>query len=183
MRHTVRFLLPTLLASVLLAACGSSSNGSSSTTTASTVAAASKPALVTAASNATPHGTVLVDAQGMTLYHLSGEGAGKWICTSSACLGVWHPLLAPGGRVPGGTVASLGITTRPDGTTQVTYKGMPLYTFAADTSPGDVKGQGIKDVGTWTAVTIAAGAASTSSSWSTSSAAPAAGGGGGYGGY
>lgn len=35
----------------------------------------------------------------------------------------------------------------------MTYKGMPLYTFAEDTAPGQAKGQGIKDVGTWNAVT------------------------------
>jgi hypothetical protein len=41
---------------------------------------------------------------------------------------------------------------RPGGSEQVTYKGMPLYTFAADYSPGQTNGQGIKDVGTWNAV-------------------------------
>jgi hypothetical protein len=35
---------------------------------------------------------------------------------------------------------------------QITFKGMPLYTFVADQRPGQAKGQDIKDVGTWTAV-------------------------------
>jgi predicted lipoprotein with Yx(FWY)xxD motif len=181
MRQIVKFLLPALSASALLAACGSSSNTTSSSTASSAATAAAKAALVTTATNAALHRTILVDAQGMTLYHLSGEGAGKWICTSSACVGVWHPLVAPSGGLSGGTVGSLGTTMRPDGTTQVTYQGMPLYTFAPDTSPGDVKGQDVKDVGTWTAVTIGAATAATSSS--SSSSAPAAAGGGGYGGY
>ena len=42
---------------------------------------------------------------------------------------------------------------RPDGRTQVTYRGRPLYTFTEDTKPGDVKGNGFKDVGTWLAAT------------------------------
>ncbi len=181
MRPTVKFLLPALSASVLLAACGSSSSTTSSSTAITAATAAAKTALVTTASNATLQRTILVDAQGRTLYHLSGEGAGKWICTSSACVGVWHPLVATSGGVSGSTVGSLGTIVRPDGTRQVTYQGMPLYTFAPDSSAGDVKGQGIRDVGTWMAVTI--GAATTVTSSSSSSAPPAAAGGGGYGGY
>jgi predicted lipoprotein with Yx(FWY)xxD motif len=45
---------------------------------------------------------------------------------------------------------------RADGSEQVTYKGMPLYTFAQDQKAGDAGGQGIKDVGTWSAVSTAA---------------------------
>jgi predicted lipoprotein with Yx(FWY)xxD motif len=93
----------------------------------------------------------------MTLYRLSGEQRGKWICTS-ACVQVWHPLIAPAGSSPTGSVSSLGTVKRPDGTVQVTYKGLPLYTFAKDQKPGDAKGQGIKDVGTWNAVTTRAAA-------------------------
>jgi hypothetical protein len=36
---------------------------------------------------------------------------------------------------------------------------MPLYTFAQDQHPGDAKGQGFKDVGTWSAVTVSGAAA------------------------
>jgi hypothetical protein len=49
---------------------------------------------------------------------------------------------------------------RPDGSKQVTYQGTPLYTFAQDTAPGQANGQGFKDVGTWTAVTVASSAGS-----------------------
>ena len=98
-------------------------------------------------------GTILVDSQGMTLYHLSGEQNGKFICTSSACLGVWHPLIAPSSGAPSGEVGSLGTVKRPEGTVQVTYKGTPLYTFTGDQQAGETKGQGIKDVGTWSVIT------------------------------
>jgi predicted lipoprotein with Yx(FWY)xxD motif len=187
MRPALKFLIPALAASLVLAACGSSSkSGSSSqaTTTPSTTTSSSgeSAAVVKSASNATLHATVLVDAQGMTLYSLSGEQNGKFICTSSACLGVWHPLSASSTATPSGSVGSLGTVKRPDGTEQVTYKGMPLYTFAQDQKPGDAGGQGIKDVGTWTAVTVSATSSSAvPSTTSTETAPPANSNGGGYG--
>jgi predicted lipoprotein with Yx(FWY)xxD motif len=160
MRSSLKFLLPALAASLVLAACGSSSSKSGSSSQAGTTPANTTPsssgegaAVVKSASNATLGATVLVDARGMTLYHLSAEQNGKFICTGSACLQVWHPLIASAGT-PNGSVGSLGTVKRPDGTEQVTYKGMPLYTFASDQKPGDAKGQGIKDVGIWTAVTV-----------------------------
>ncbi len=168
MRSAIKFLIPALAASLTLAACGSSSSKSSSssqaaTTPAGTTSASSgaTAAVVKTASNATLGATVLVNAQGMTLYSLSGEHGGKFICTSSTCTAVWHPLSASAGT-PSGSVGSLGTVKRPDGTVQVTYKGMPLYTFAQDQGPGEDKGQGIKDVGTWTVVTTGSGSKSSS---------------------
>ncbi|HXB15677.1 MAG TPA: hypothetical protein VNV44_08010 [Solirubrobacteraceae bacterium] len=129
-------------------------------------------------------GTILVNASGMTLYHLSGETSGKFICTSSGCTAVWHPLTVSTGTTPSGQVSSLGVVKRPDGTTQVTYKGEPLYTFASDQHPGETKGQGFKDVGTWTVITTSGAAPATSSApatTSTQSETSSGGGGGAYG--
>lgn len=166
MRSILKCLLPSLAIALTVAACGSSSKSSSSS--ASTAASAptrsatssSTTAVVKTASNSTLGATVLTNTAGMTLYALSGEHAGKFICTSSACVGVWHPLAATGSATPAGAVSALGVVTRPDGTTQVAYKGMPLYTFAQDHAAGEVNGQGIKDVGTWHAVTTTASASS-----------------------
>jgi predicted lipoprotein with Yx(FWY)xxD motif len=158
----MKFLIPTLAASVLLSACGSSSSSKSTSSAAERQPAASQSsgsgssALVKTASNSTLGATVLVDAQGMTLYHLSGEQNGKFICTSSACLQSWHPLTASAASTPSGTVGSLATVKRPDGSEQVTYKGAPLYSFAQDRTAGQANGQGIKDVGTWSAVTTGA---------------------------
>jgi predicted lipoprotein with Yx(FWY)xxD motif len=179
MRLIPKLVLPAIAAAVLLAACGSSSSSTTSTTAAASAPAAAA-AVVKTATNPTLHATVLVDAQGRTLYHLTGEGSGKWICTSSGCTGVWHPVTPGSGGAAAGGVASLGTTTRPDGTRQVTYHGYPLYTFVQDTAPGDAKGQGIKDVGTWQAVTVGSTAASAPATTATPTA-PASSGGGAYG--
>jgi predicted lipoprotein with Yx(FWY)xxD motif len=103
----------------------------------------------------------------MTLYRLSGEKAGKLICTTAMCLQTWHPLISSSAK-PSGSVASLTVIKRPNGTMQVAYKGQPLYTFAGDKSPGQDKGQGFKDVGTWNAVTTGARSSASGSSSSSS---------------
>lgn len=92
--------------------------------------------------------TVLTTTKGRTLYSLSVERNGRFICTGP-CLSSWHPLTIPTGIKPIGPV-KLGTIARPNGGgAQVTYKGRPLYRFAGDTKAGDVNGEGIKDVGTW----------------------------------
>jgi len=187
MRHLPSLSLPAVAASLLLAACGGSSTSSNATSSAAATQPAAQTgsgpsnALVKTASNATL-GTVLVDSQGMTLYHLSGELNGKFICTSSACLGVWHPLIASSGSAPTGAVSSLGTVKRPEGTMQVTYKGTPLYTFAQDKQTGEANGQGIRDVGTWSAVTTSSSSTSAAAAGS-SSETEQSGGGGSSGGY
>ena len=116
---------------------------------------------------------LLVNRQGLTLYHLSVERKGHFICTNGACLTEWHPLVVKKGITP--TVAkSLSTVKRPDGRLQVAYKGGPLYTFEEDHKPGDTKGNGFMDVGTWHFVTVSGKAASTPAPQPTS--------GGGYGG-
>ena len=160
----------------LAAACGSASAGTSGGT--STHQASG---VVATAQNAALSSRVLVNRQGMTLYTLSAERNGHFICTATAklpggstpCLQVWKPLLVKG-AVHAGSIGALGTVMRPDdGAMQLTYKGLPLYTFAGDKAPGDAAGNGLMDVGTWRAATATA----------TASAAPAttSNGGGGYG--
>jgi predicted lipoprotein with Yx(FWY)xxD motif len=162
MSPIAKCLLPSLAAALTLAACGSSSYSSGSSSSSSTPkASTSAPvsagtALVRTASNATLGATVLTDPQGLTLYRLSGEENGKFICTNSSCTQVWHPLAAPTSGAPSGAVGSLATVKRPDGTVQVAYKGMPLYTFTGDQRPGDAKGEGLKDVGIWNAIRLGA---------------------------
>jgi predicted lipoprotein with Yx(FWY)xxD motif len=175
-RKSLKLLIPTLAASGLVAACGSSSTSSSTNAEATQPAASqtSSGASLKTAANSTLHATILVDAKGMTLYHLSGEQGGKFICTSAACVKVWVPLAAVSGSKPTGTVESLGTVKRPDGTEQVSYKAMPLYTFAGDHAPGDAHGQRIKDVGTWSAVTTTTSTASAPATTTTSTSSSSA---------
>lgn len=186
MRQSPKFIAPMLAASLLLAACGGGSSYGGNGSSSSTPAGSSKTArvsnnagssgdLVKTAANSTLGATVLVDTRGMTLYHLSAEGAGKFICTASSCLSVWHPLTVAAGNTPRGSVGSLGTVKRPDGTEQVTYKGMPLYTFAQDQQPGDATGQGIKDVGTWSAVAAGASTAAKPAGTAAPSSSPSSG--------
>jgi predicted lipoprotein with Yx(FWY)xxD motif len=118
--------------------------------------------------------TILVNRRGLTLYRLSVERKGHFICTTSGCLALWHPLVVAHGTTPTGA-KSLSTVKRPDGRSQVAYKGGPLYTFAQDHKPGDMKGNGFKDVGTWRVVTVSGAA--------TPAPAPSSGGGYGGGGY
>ena len=81
------------------------------------------------------------------------------------------------GAAPSGEGVSLGTVKRPEGTVQVTYKGTPLYTFTGDQQPGETKGQGIKDVGTWSAVTTGSSSVpAVSSSSAPATGAPSTGG-------
>ena len=182
MLHLLKLSLPAIASSLLIAACGGSSSSSNTTSSAAstqpaaqTSSGSSSAAVVKTVSNPTL-GTMLVNSQGMTLYHLSGEQNGKFICTSSACLGVWHPLAAPASGAPTSEIGSLGTVKRSDGTVQVTYKGTPLYTFTGDQQPGETRGQGIKDVGTWSVVTTSSSSTAPSTSSSSESSS-----GGGYG--
>jgi predicted lipoprotein with Yx(FWY)xxD motif len=104
--------------------------------------------------------TILVNRRGMTLYRLSVERRGHFICTNATCLSLWKPLVVARGVTPKGA-NSLSVVKRPDGRRQVAYKGGPLYTFAQDRKPGDTKGNGFKDVGVWRIVRIAGQTSST----------------------
>ena len=162
---------------ILAAACGSgtSSNGGGGGNSHAVAAATSPSAPVMTAKNASLGTTVLVNRSGLTLYSLSAERNGRFICTDMTCLNLWHPVLAPSGGIKGDPVGSLGTVQRPGGGMQVTYRGLPLYTFVNDHKPGSVAGNGFKDVGTWEAATTSKSATTQPAPASTSS------GGGGYG--
>jgi predicted lipoprotein with Yx(FWY)xxD motif len=91
-------------------------------------------------------GTILVDAEGLTLYLFAPDAQGPSTCEAD-CLSAWPALAGPATAGEGVDESLLGTATRPDdGTEQVTYNGWPLYYYAQDNAPGDVRGQGVGDV-------------------------------------
>jgi predicted lipoprotein with Yx(FWY)xxD motif len=169
-RHLSRLsLLPVLLLLVVLAAgCGSSAKSSSSGSSSGSSSAASGPygaagkTSSTAASAATgtatgtpvtittKHsklGTILAAGpQRMSVYLFEADTGPSSTC-SGACAKVWPPVT--GKPTAGGKAAAakFGTITRADGTTQVTYKGHPLYYYVKDKDASDVYGAGIKSFG------------------------------------
>lgn len=146
--------LVTAAASLALAACGSSGNGygssGSSSGTTQSANGATADALHTMSISL---GTILVDAQGKTIYYFAGDVGSQSQC-NGACAANWPPVPASASTEAISCItASLGSTTRADGSKQLTVDGHPVYTFAGDTSPGDATGQGkVLDGGLWTVV-------------------------------
>lgn len=95
-------------------------------------------------------GAILTDDAGLTLYTNNNDtaGSGASVC-EAGCPSVWPPLAVTGEPTkPADVPGELGTITRTDGSTQVTYKGLPLYRFVNDAQPGDTNGQGF--AGVWT---------------------------------
>lgn len=99
-------------------------------------------------SKSTSVGVIVVDGKGRTLYLFENDQPGKPTCTG-ACAKEWPPFLTEGKPVAGSGVKAdwLGAAALPDGKTQVTYNGAPLYYYAGDTSPGELKGHGVSSNG------------------------------------
>jgi predicted lipoprotein with Yx(FWY)xxD motif len=152
-------LLALLAVSAVLAACGSGSSyggGSSSTgssSSSSSSASGAQSDAVTSANKAKV-GSVIVDAQGRTLYRFTAEAQGVPVCTG-ACVGTWPPALA---STASGLPKHVATVKRPDGgKLQLTYDGHPLYRYAGDQSNADANGEGVG--GQWFVLKAGAGAA------------------------
>lgn len=156
-----RLLVAGALGALLLvaAACGSSGASSPASTTVGNGSGNAKAARVSVGSSQRGSlGSILIDQSGMTLYRHSPDGTGNPTCTGG-CVLTWPPLVVPAGSThvvgtAGVATSELGTVTRPGGTLQVTFNGMPLYRFAGDTKSGDAKGQGLD--GVWFVVSTAA---------------------------
>ena len=130
-----------------VAACGGNSGSPYAASSApSPAAGASGGASVALASSKL--GRILVDGNGRTLYLFEADKGAKSAC-DGACASAWPPLTTDGkpAAASGISAAKLGTTKRDDGTSQVTYGGHPLYTFAGDGAPGQTAGQGVDGFG------------------------------------
>ncbi len=81
-------------------------------------------------------GPILATPGHLALYTWNKEKGSKVKCTG-ACAKTWPPLTIPHGTMApkhiAGVMGTFGEVMRPDGKTQVTYNGHPLYTFHGDT--------------------------------------------------
>jgi predicted lipoprotein with Yx(FWY)xxD motif len=91
-------------------------------------------------------GNYLVDGEGNALYYFTKDSSGKSACNGD-CIKNWPAFTASGFVLPSGlNPADFGTIRRSDGTSQVTYKGYPLYYWKKDGMRGDVTGQGVGKV-------------------------------------
>jgi predicted lipoprotein with Yx(FWY)xxD motif len=135
---TIRKLIAASMAvALVVAACGSS--------TATQAPAGTGAGSTTVIVKIIVGANILVDgASSMTLYVFASDVAnsGKSACNGD-CATTWPPLVVPSGTTPSagaGVSGKLGTITRDDGTTQVTYNGLPLHHYSGDSSPGDTNG-------------------------------------------
>ncbi len=140
-----------------VSACASSSSSSTTPAAAGSTPASSAPA-------AAGSGTALIvrtigsqqvvtDSAGRTLYWFALDTSTASKCTGS-CATYWPPVKGPV-TAGSGVTGTVGTITRSDGTTQATYDGHPLYTYVADTAPGQAKGNGLNlSGGLWYEMTV-----------------------------
>ena len=154
----------------MVAACGnSSSNSGSSASPPPSAGSGAAPSGSTLKTATISGATVLTNAKGFTLYSFAPDTRTASKCNGT-CAQLWPPVKGPA-TAGYGITGKLGTITRSNGATQATYNGHPLYTYVADSAPGQAKGNGVNaSGGVWHEVTASGAAAPPSSS-----------GGGGYG--
>jgi predicted lipoprotein with Yx(FWY)xxD motif len=98
--------------------------------------------------------SVLANARGFTLYSFAPDTPTKSVCNGS-CAAYWPPVKGPV-TAGAGVTGRLGTIKRSDGSTQATYDGHPLYTYVADSAPGQAHGNDLNlNGGLWREVPTA----------------------------
>lgn len=105
-------------------------NNPSSSQSSEQTAPSNKPAAIIQTKNDSKLGAYLADSGGQPLYTYGGDSQGVSNCTGS-CLYSWPVYQA---TATSGLPANVTVITRSDGIKQYAYKGLPLYTFTADSS-------------------------------------------------
>lgn len=124
--------LAVVVASFLLIGCGDSSTDSDTEE-------------VNIQTTSTQHGDVLADEEGNVLYFFTADVNGESNCEGE-CLESW-PAFSVSEINPEEELDANDFDTidRPDGGTQTTYKGWPLYYFTGDQEAGDAAGDGVNN--------------------------------------
>jgi len=151
-----------LLIALVVAACGSSTASSSPTPTATTSSGPPLPTVTisipvpttgtsgavvktaTASVNGTLE-TILTDAAGKTLYYRTSDSPPGNVC-SGPCAAAWPPLLVTGTPTSSTSLSGKLTAVQTANGNQVEYNGHPLYTYAADSAPGQTTGEGAAGV-------------------------------------
>jgi predicted lipoprotein with Yx(FWY)xxD motif len=136
--HIARAALVVGALALLVTACGSSGGGFSSGS------GGTASGLVSTSS--VDGSSTLADAAGKTLYSADVEANGQIKCVDS-CTTFWQPLMATVKQAKQASTQlgeTFGVVDRPDGETQLTFRGRPLYTFAEE-GAGQLKGNGFTD--------------------------------------
>jgi predicted lipoprotein with Yx(FWY)xxD motif len=90
-------------------------------------------------------GTVVVNGKGLTVYRFDADTAKPSVsnCTG-ACAALWPPIkFTKKLKLKGIPRSAIGNIMTKDGICQATINGRPAYTYAKDTAPGQINGQGI----------------------------------------
>jgi predicted lipoprotein with Yx(FWY)xxD motif len=135
-----------LAAAVIFAACGGNSNVTTLNSPPTTDAS------LTLTLQRSPVGPILATGGGNTLYDFVPDTPTHSACVDTACIFQWPPLIKSGPIEVGKglNTALVGTLARPDGSTQISYGGHPLYTYNMDVTPGMVTGQAVdQDGGLW----------------------------------
>ncbi len=144
---------------LLLTACGgSSSTSSSSSSTPTTTAQATAGGQPSSSALGPPKGSVvlivqksalgyvLAEANGQVLYTYGKDTKGGTPTCTGSCAAIWPPLTGNPVVSPAAQgLGTLGTVSDANGAKQVTYNGMPLYTFKG-AKPLAVKGNGVDGV-------------------------------------
>lgn len=86
--------------------------------------------------------SILADANGLSVYTFDIDDPGVSNCYNG-CAKAWPPVLVESAS---GLEAPLGVTTRKDGTLQLTVNNQPIYLFVGDKQAGDITGDGLDEV-------------------------------------
>ena len=150
--HRAFFVVSGLVLVMGVSACGgTTSTGSTASTPTTTPTTAPTPTTATTftvqTAQATVNGktiTILINAQGRTLYYFTPDTASKTVCTGS-CAQTWPPLLFTGTGKPTASTALPGeveVYKNANGN-QVIYNDHPLYIYSGDSAAGQTQGEGL----------------------------------------
>lgn len=145
-----RLLISTAAVAAMAAACSSSGSGGDGS--AGGGGGSSQPAGGSDTVTISVKNDRLTTADGRTLYYNTVDTAQRIKCVDE-CASEWPPVIGQPEVGAGLDEDDFATASRPDGGTQVTFYGHPLYMFDED-QPGTAKGDGMSDEGGhWTAAT------------------------------